>query len=166
MLIYKYFLLNCLEKEFLTLIKCIICMTMTLEKPVFSERRQSPRYEIDLSADVVLDDGVVLPVTALNISSTGLKVVCDSWVTDQIEPRGIQVHAVSHIHFKTIIELPITGGGEKIYVNCRILSLQRLSQNRFMLNLVFTGFEGSSESVLGRFLEEVLEKKTVIKAFA
>ena len=140
--------------------------TMTHAISGLSERRQSPRYEIELPADLVLDQGEALPVSARNISSSGLKIVCDSWVTDQIEPRGIQNHAVSHIHFKVILELPIDDTTEKFYVDCRILSSQRMSQNKFMLNLVFIGFEANSESVLNRFLDHVQEKKTVIKAFA
>ena len=139
---------------------------MTFVIPGFSERRQSPRYEIELPAELVLEAGDALPISARNISSTGLKVVCDSWVTDQIEPRGIQNHAVSHIQFKIVLQLPIAHGAEKIYVNCRILSSQRMSQNKFMLNLVFTGFQGNSERVLNDFLEQVQEKKTVIKAYA
>ena len=139
---------------------------MTLAIPGFNERRQSPRYEIDLPANLVLDKGDVLPVSARNISSTGMKIICDSWVTDQIEPRGIQNHAVSHIHFKIILQLPISEGAGKIYASSRILSLQRLSQSKFMLNLVFMGFESDSENVLNEFLEQYQEKKTVIKAYA
>lgn len=142
------------------------CATMTLAIPGITERRQSPRYEIDLLADIVLDNGEPLPVNTRNISSSGLQIICDSWVTDQIEPRGIQNHAVTHIHFKAIIELPVEGRVEKLYVNCRILSLQRLSQDKFMLNLVFTGFENNSETALHEFLEQCQQKKTVIKAFA
>jgi len=138
---------------------------MTLAIPGMIERRQSPRYEIDLRADIVLDQGDALPATTRNISSTGLQIICDSWVTDQIEPRGIQNHAVTHILFKVIMELPLEEDTAKLYVNCRILSLQRLSQNKYMLNLVFTGFENNSGRVLTRFLEQCQQKK-VIKAYA
>lgn len=143
-----------------------ISATMTLETPGITERRQSPRYEIDLPADVVLDNGDALPVSTRNISSSGLQIICDSWVTEQIEPRGIQNHTVTHIYFKAIINLPIENHVEKLYVNCRIMSLQRLSQDKYMLNLVFTGFENDSEPALIKFLEQYQKIKTVIKAFA
>ena len=142
------------------------CATMTLAIPGINERRRSPRYEIDLSADIVLDEGNPLPVSTRNISSAGLQIICDGWVTDQIEPRGIQNHAVTHIHLKVIIELPVEGKVEKLNVNCRILSLQRLSQDKYMLNLVFIDFENNSDAALHKFLEQCQQKKTVIKAYA
>ena len=140
---------------------------MTLEIPGIVERRQSPRYEIDLSAVIVLDKGDTLPVFTRNISSSGLQIICDSWVADQIEPRGIQSHIVTHIHFKVIMELPTAGGTEKLHANCRIMSLQRLSQDKYMLNLAFMGFENNSEATLNKFLERYQQQKpVVIKAFA
>jgi hypothetical protein len=64
------------------------------------------------------------------------------------------------------MDLPVEENFEKLYVNCRILSLQRLSQDKFRLNLVFTGFENNSETALTKFLELYQQKKTVIKAYA
>lgn len=139
---------------------------MTLDIPGIPERRRSPRYEIDLLADIALDRGDVLTACTRNISSTGLQLICDSWITDQIEPRGIQNHALTHCEFKVIIELPVADTAEKLYANCRILSYQRMSQDTYMLNLVFIGFENNSENVLNEFLEQCLENKTVINAFA
>ena len=67
---------------------------MIIDIPGVSDRRQTPRYEIKLSVDMVLTNGNVLTVTSRNISSCGLQIICDTWVTDEIEPRGIQSHAV------------------------------------------------------------------------
>lgn len=139
---------------------------MTLEIQGMSERRRSPRYEIDLLADIVLDSGEVLTACTRNISSTGLQLICDSWSTDQIEPRGIQNYALTHLEFKVIIDLPIADIAEKLYANCRILSFQRQSQDTYMLNLVFIGYENNSENVLDKFLEQHLDNKAVITAFA
>ena len=137
---------------------------MTLVKPGVSERRQSPRYEIDLLVDLVLDKGDVLTVSTRNISSTGLQIICDSWVTDQIEPRGIQNHTITHLQFKVIMELPIAGNTEKLYVNCRVMSIQRLSQDEYMLNIAFIGFENNTENTLNKFLSQYKQKKIVLDA--
>jgi len=138
---------------------------MTLDRPGLSERRQSPRYEIDLLVDIVLDKGDVLTVNTRNISSTGLQLICDSWMADQVEPRGIQNHAITHLQFKVIMELPIAGNAEKLYANCRVMSVQRLSQNEYMLNLVFIGFENDTENTLDKFLDQY-HQKIVIKSIA
>ena len=140
---------------------------MILDIPGVSDRRQSPRYEIDLDIDLVLDDGNILSVTSRNISSCGLQIICDSWVTDEIEPRGIQSHSVSHIRFKAVTELPIESAeGEvtkKLYSTCRIMSVQRLSQDEYMLNLAFIDFQNGSESSLDEFLDQFEKKKVTRK---
>jgi hypothetical protein len=139
---------------------------MIIDIPGVTERRQTPRYEIELSVDMVLNNGSILTVNSRNISSSGLQIICDVWVTDQIEPRGIQNHAISHIRFKAITDLPIGDITKKLYANCRIMSVQRLSQDEYMLNLAFIDFENGSEKILNEFLDQFEQKKTVIKAFA
>jgi len=139
---------------------------MILDIPGVSERRQTPRYEVKLDIDLVLDNGSILTVTSQNISSCGLQIICDSWVTDEIEPRGIQSHSVSHIRFKAVTELPIENdkgkSSKKLYSTCRIMSVQRLSQDEFMLNLAFIDFQNGSENSLDEFLDQ-FEKKKVIR---
>lgn len=139
---------------------------MILDIPGVNDRRQTPRYEIKLSVDMVLENGSILTVNTRNISSSGLQIICDSWVTDEIEPRGIQNHAISHIRFKAITELPIGDNSKKLYASCRIMSVQRLSQDEYMLNLAFIDFENGTETVLDEFLDQYEQKKTIIKAHA
>ncbi len=137
---------------------------MILDIPGITERRQSPRHLIELSADMILDNGEALTVNTRNISSGGLQIICDAWVTDKIEPRGIQSHAISHLRFKVIISLPIGNNEEKLYVNCRITSVQRLSQDEYMLNFSFIGFENNTENALNKFLDQYQQKKIVLNA--
>ena len=139
---------------------------MIIDIPGVTERRQSPRYDIALPVDLVLDNGDILPVDSRNISSSGLQVICDSWVTDQLEPRGIQTHSVSHIRFKAVTELPVGSEKLKLYSRCRIMSVQRLSQDEYMLNLAFIDFENGTETALDDFIDQYEQKKTVIKATA
>lgn len=139
---------------------------MILDIPGAAERRQSPRYEIDLSVDIVLDNGTLLSVTTRNISSSGIQLICNSWVTDEIEPRGIQIHTSSQLRFKVVTDLPIADTTKKLYAICRILSVQRLSQDEYMLNLAFTEFENGTEKVLDEFLDQHEQKKTLIDALA
>ena len=139
---------------------------MILDIPDKLERRQSPRYAIDLVADMVLNNGDLVSVNTRNISGSGLQIICDSWVTEEIEPRGIQSHSTSHLRIKLILGLPVENNTEKLYVNCRIMSVQRLSQDEYTLNLAFTGFENNSEQVLTKFLGQYQQRKTVINAYA
>jgi hypothetical protein len=139
---------------------------MILDIPGVSERRQSPRYEIELSVDLLLDNGSIVTVSTRNISSSGLQIICDTWVTEEIEPRGIQNHAISHIRLKAITDLPIGDEHLKLYANCRLMSVQRMSQDEYMLNLAFIDFENGSEQSLDKFLDQFQQKKTVINSYA
>ena len=139
---------------------------MILDIPGVTERRQSPRYNIALSVDLVLDDNNIVTVDSRNISTSGMQIICDGWVTDQLEPRGIQTHSISHIRFKAVTELPVGDDKQKLYSRCRIMSVQRLSQDEYMLNLAFIDFENGSEKVLNDFIDQYEQKKTVIRATA
>ena len=137
---------------------------MIIDIPGILDRRQTPRYKIELSVKILLENDSVLTVTARNISSCGLQIICDTWVTEKIDPRGIQNHAVGHIRIKTVTELPIGDETKKLYANCRIMSVQRMSQDDYMLNLSFIDFESGSEQMLDKFLDQYQQKKIVIEA--
>lgn len=155
--------------HFITRISCVnnyFSKAMIINIPGVSERRQSSRYAVQLAVDLVLDNGSIITVNSQNISSSGLQIVCDCWATDEIEPRGIQSHAISHRRFKAVTELSVGDEMKKLYVNCRIRSVRRLSQDEYMLNLSFINFEDNTERNLDEFLDQFEQKKTVIKSFA
>jgi len=130
------------------------------------ERRQSARHKIRLEVNLVLADGTLLPVESINISDSGLQVSCAGWAVNEIEPRGIQTHSTSHIKLKAIIDLPGLHGTKKLYALCKIISAQRLSQEKYHLNLQFTSFENGSEVALDNFLSQFHQTKIVINALA
>lgn len=117
-----------------------------------TERRLSPRYELPLAVQLVLENEMVLDVTLNNISSCGLKISCDSWIADEIEPRGIQNIATSQLRLKVVVNLENGRSTRKVYANCRIISTQRVAQDEYSLNLAFVDFENGSEKILNTFL--------------
>ena len=132
---------------------------MILDIPNTSERRQSPRYEIPLAVELVLDNDMILDVTSSNISGCGLKISCDSWIADEIEPRGIQSHTTSHLRLKVIIDLD--SSAKKIYSNCRVISAQRIAQDEYTLSLAFIDFENGTENILNDFLDQHAKSRTL-----
>ena len=126
------------------------------------DRRSSARHKINIEVSLVLADGTLLPVESINISGSGLQVSCDSWVVDEIEPRGIQAHSTSHIKLKAIINLPGAHGSKRLYSKCKVISAQRLSQQKFNLNLQFSDFINGSETALDEFLSQYHQTKKVI----
>ncbi len=139
---------------------------MILDIPGVAERRQSPRYEIALAINMIMVDGSILSIKTRNVSSCGIQILCDSWVTDAIEPRGIQSHSISHLRLKVVTELPIGNQSKKLYANCRIMSVQRISQNQYLLSLAFIDFENSTESTLDEFLDQYKQNKITLNSIA
>lgn len=125
--------------------------TMVVTK--LNDRRQGHRYPVRLQVDLVLGDGTILPVEACNISSNGLQFRCDSWLADEIEPRGIQNHPLDRIQIKVVADLPISGEN-RLYTRCKIVVARRLSQEEYLLGLEFSSFEKSSDKLLERYINE------------
>lgn len=124
-----------------------------IDKSIPFERRRTLRYAVELPVDIVLQDGTVLPVVTSNISRTGLQFRCDSWVADEIEPRGIQNHPLDAIRVKAITDFPdMDKYKSRLYARCRIVVARRLSQDDYLLSLEFVDFEHGSERLLERFI--------------
>ena len=119
-----------------------------------NERRQGYRYPVQFQVDLVLANGTILPVETSNISDNGLQFRCDSWLADEIEPRGIQVHPLDPIQIKVVAKLPVSGK-KKLYARCRIAVARRLSQDEYELGLEFIDFEQGSEKELNRYIEKL-----------
>jgi len=136
---------------------------MILDLPKTSERRKSPRYVTDIPVDIVLNDGNILTVTTRNISNSGLQIACDSWVSNEIEPRGIQSHNVSQLQLKIVADLTIDDTVQKLYANARIMSVQRMSQDHYILSIKFLDYENASQDVLNQYLEQYTFRKIIHK---
>jgi PilZ domain len=123
------------------------------DKNISFERRRGQRYAASLPVDIVLQDGSVLPVVTCNISRQGLQFRCDSWVADEIEPRGIQNHPLDAIRVKAVTDFPdMDKYKSRLYVRCRIVVARRLSQEEYLMGLEFVDFENGSEILLERFI--------------
>ena len=127
---------------------------MILDMPKTIERRKSPRYHLGLSVDIVLEGGNILTVNTSNVSSNGLQISCDSWIANEIEPRGIQSHNVSQLRFKVIGDLKLDDSLQKFYANSRIMSVHRVSQDKYLLSIAFIDFENGTQSVLSEFIDQ------------
>ena len=134
-------------------------VVMLLPKSVVFERRRTHRYKVKLPVELILEDGTVLPVESVDISTSGLRFACDSWIADEIEPRGIQNHPLDQIRLKAVTELPGMGKySSKLYARCRIVIARRLSQDSYLLGLEFIDFENGSERLLEKFIKQCEHK--------
>ena len=132
---------------------------MLLPKSVAFERRSTHRYKVKLPVELILGDGSVLPVESIDISTSGLRFACDSWIADEIEPRGIQNHPLDQIRLKAVTDFPgMDKYNSKLYARCRIITARRLSQDSYLLGLEFIDFENGSERLLEKFIRQCEHK--------
>ena len=132
---------------------------MALPTSVPFERRSTHRYKVKLPVELILEDGAVLPVESIDISNTGLQFSCDSWVADEIEPRGIQTHPLDQIRLKVVIDFPgMDKYNSKLYARCRVIVARRLSQDEYLIGLQFKDFENGSERLLEKFIKHCEQK--------
>ena len=128
-------------------------------KTIPLERRSTHRYRVKLPVELILENGTVLPVESIDISNRGLQFRCDSWVADEIEPRGIQNHPLDQIRFKLVANLPgMDEYKSRLYARCRIIVARRLSQNEYILGIEFVDFENGSDRLLERFMKQCEQK--------
>ena len=128
---------------------------MVLPKSVPFERRSSHRFKVKLPVELILEDGTVLPVESIDVSVKGLQFRCDSWVADEIEPRGIQNHPLDQIRLKAVTEFPgMDKYSSKLYARCRVVVARRLSQDEYLVGIEFTDFENGSDRLLERFIRQ------------
>jgi hypothetical protein len=121
------------------------------------ERRLGHRYPVQLQMDLVLADGKIVATEACNISDNGLQFRCDSWIADEIEPRGIQNYPLDRIRVKVVTDLPMSGEN-RLYSRCKIVAARRLSQEEYLLGLEFIDFENNSGKILKRYIKEHCQK--------
>ncbi len=132
---------------------------MVFPNSVSYERRCTHRYRTKLPVELILEDGTVLPVESVDISNKGLQFSCDSWVADEIEPRGIQNHPLDQIRLKSVIDFPdMDKYSSKLYARCRIVTARRISQDDYLIGLEFVDFENGSERLLETFILQNKDK--------
>jgi len=136
---------------------------MILDIPRKVERRESPRYVVDLSVDIILESGNILTVGTRNISNNGVQIACDAWIANEIEPRGLQSHNISHLRFKIVADLNVDDSIQKFYANCRIMAVHRVSQEEYLLSIKFLDFEKDTQSVLNKYLEQSMPVNVIHK---
>ena len=136
---------------------------MILDMPRKIERRESPRFVVDLSVDIILESGKTLTVSTRNISNNGVQIACDAWIANEIEPRGLQSYNINHLRFKITASLKIDDAIQKFYANCRIMSVHRVSQEEYLLSVKFLDFENGTQSVLNKYLEQSMPVNVIHK---
>jgi len=123
------------------------------------ERRIATRYEDRIQVDIVLSADNRLPVEICGISRKGLQFTCDSWLADEIEPRGIQQLAMSRKKITICASLPFDTNSKTITIETYVIAVRRLSQDKFLIGLEFESIENNGDEILEEYIEQLRHDK-------
>jgi len=122
--------------------------------PMSIERRKVVRYMTMIDIDLVLENDSILSVQTHDISLNGIQFKCDSFIANEIEPRGLQSYSLDRIKVKVITRFP-TEDKQKFYASCKVITARRLSQEEYLLGLEFVDFEKNSEKILQNYIQKL-----------
>lgn len=119
------------------------------------ERRVATRYDDRIQVDLILSEDDILPVEICSISVKGLQLICDRWLIDEIEPRGIQKLAMTHRKLKISADLPFDEACKNIIIHSHVIAVRRLAQDKFLIGLEYVTIEGQGENILEEYIEQL-----------
>lgn len=120
------------------------------------ERRLYQRVPVQVSAIVTTEDGVRIKVNAIDISSGGLGVECNTKQRNMITPGGSFVRDGKPVSVFVDLNLPDEDGPSKIAARCHVVFSRRVSSDQCKIGLRYTDIENNSHEWLARFIEKAL----------
>lgn len=120
------------------------------------DRRDFPRIDTEHAAEVVDTDGSVFPVLALDLSLTGMQLLCDTPTVERLLPGG-QPQEDTQPEIDVRLRLHLRDGTKnKIRVHCRIMSVREVQHDEYRIGLKFNEFAGDSYLALEAYFDESL----------
>ncbi|MBW3567432.1 MAG: PilZ domain-containing protein, partial [Proteobacteria bacterium] len=122
------------------------------------DRRDFPRIETEHSVELVDGDGSAFPTLALDISLTGMQLLCDQPTAERIAPGGETKNGDGSPR-ELVARLRVKcrdGNRERIGVHCSVMSVRKVEPDEFRIGVKFTGFEGDSYHALEAWIDDTL----------
>ncbi len=120
--------------------------------------RRYPRVHIELPVALVrADDGMVLHVTATDISPGGFRIRCEGATAQTLNPSGRTRIPRDTSRIYATFTLPTTCGGQHVTVTCQLIYFRILPETGdSVFGMRFLEPEADTYSRLYRFLEEAM----------
>jgi len=122
------------------------------------DRRDFPRIETEHPVELIDADGGAFPTLALDLSLTGMQLLCDQPTAERIAPGGRTATVEGNpreLDVRLRVELRETGR-ERLRIRCSVMSLREVQQDEIRIGVKFVGFEGDSYHVLEAYIDESL----------
>lgn len=120
------------------------------------ERRDFPRLLTEHSVELVDADGAVFPTLALDVSLTGMQLLCDKPTAHTLVPDG----DISKLENPNVdVRLRITlrdGTRSKVRASAEIVSIRAADDDEYRIGLKYRNFFGDSYQTLELYIDESL----------
>ena len=128
---------------------------MSQELP--KDRRDFPRIETEHSVEVVDADGRVFPTLALDLSLTGMQLLCDGPTAERIAPNGSTSEDGRPRELDVRLRVRLREAGRQhLGIRCQLMSLREVQPDDFRIGVRFVRFEGDSYHALEAYIDESL----------
>ncbi|WP_305908343.1 PilZ domain-containing protein [Methylomarinum sp. Ch1-1] len=118
------------------------------------EKRVYPRVAANFSAVIANEDGIKLKVMAMDASSEGLCVECNTIERNLVTPGGNFVRDGKPVELFVWLDLPDENGGTaKIEARCHVAFSRRIANDRCKIGMRYLNLEKKAYEKLIRFIE-------------
>ena len=122
------------------------------------ERRDFPRIEEELSAELLDADDGVFPALILDISLTGAQLLCDKPTATHFAPDGSPEETTGTPREVGVrLRVPLGDGGRaKIRAFGQLMAVREVGEDEYRFGIKFNRFEGDSYTALEAYIDETL----------
>jgi PilZ domain len=118
------------------------------------EKRTFRRIAVEHSIRIMEADGSILPAIAIDVSLTGMQILCDGPTMSRISSYGTQTNASHGVRIHVRVVLPGFADNQgRLGLFGRVVAVRQLSQDEFRLGVQFTDFEPGTYSTLETYID-------------
>ena len=121
------------------------------------DRRDFPRVETEHSVELVDADGGVFPTLALDLSLTGMQLLCDQPTAERIAPGGVTGEDGKPHEFDVRVRIRLRDGGRRrLDIHCQVMSVREVQDDEYRVGVRFARFARDSYHALEAYIDETL----------
>ena len=117
------------------------------------ERRAVARYRDKLPVEIDIDGQVYRDAASIEISLTGLRILCEGGHASNLFSKHIQVTPAENLFANLVIKTSTqTGLINNIYCVAKLISVNRVSQSSYLIGFQFLEFKDDCQEVWQNYI--------------
>ncbi|MDE2234425.1 MAG: PilZ domain-containing protein [Gammaproteobacteria bacterium] len=118
------------------------------------EKRTFRRIAVEHSIRIIEADGSILPAIAVDVSLTGMQILCDGPTMNRISAYGTQTNASHGVRIHVRLSVPDAAENQgRIGLFSRVVVVRQNGEDEFRLGVQFTDFEAGSYNALEAYID-------------